>query len=153
MSRIKRNRAAGKKASRAQDRARQAADQVTEAAAQLKPLAKTTGAAAKRGMRKTRAWAAPQVERTGQVLQDSVAPKVSDLLSSAAQRLEPDKSQHRRWRKLAGVSLLTAAASAAAAVVLKRRKPEETTSATEADAEEQVTPAQEQRDEQGQRSH
>jgi hypothetical protein len=123
---------------------------VTEAAAQLKPLAKTTGEAAKRGVHRSRAWAAPQVERTGQVLQDSVAPKVSDLLSSAAQRLDPGKPRQRRWRKLAGVSMLTAAASAAAAVFFKRKKQEVTTPATETDAED-VTPAKEMHNGQGQR--
>jgi hypothetical protein len=70
-----------------------------------------------------RAGAAPQVERAGHALQDSVAPKVSAILSSAAQRLEPAKPRHRRWRKLAGVSLLTAA-GAVAAVVRYRAKPD-----------------------------
>ncbi len=72
-------------------------------------------------MHKTRAWAAPDVERTGQVLQDSVAPKVSALPSSAAQRLEPATPPRRRWRKLAGISILTAAAGAVAGVVRNRR--------------------------------
>src|SRR5260221_9258819 len=53
-------------------------------------------AAARRRVRKTRAWAAPQVEHAGQVLQDSVAPKVSALLSAAARRLEPAKPQDRK---------------------------------------------------------
>jgi hypothetical protein len=72
---------------------------------------------------------APQVERTGQVLQDSIAPKVSALLSSAAQRLEPAKPPWRRWRKLVGISMITAAATAVAAVVRSRKKPDLTTSA------------------------
>jgi hypothetical protein len=89
---------------------------------------------------RTRAWAAPQLERTGQVLQDTIAPKVSAVLSSAAQRLEPAQPRRGRWRKLAGVSMLTAAASAVAALILKRRKPDATTPSGEADAAE-VTPA------------
>jgi ferric-dicitrate binding protein FerR (iron transport regulator) len=93
----------------------------------------------------TRAWAASQAERMAQVLQGSVAPKVSALLSSAAQRLEPAKPRRRPWRKLAAIAVLAAAASAAAALVLNRRKPEATTSAADADAD-GVTPAAQMRD-------
>jgi ferric-dicitrate binding protein FerR (iron transport regulator) len=76
----------------------------------------------------------------GQVLQDSVAPRVAALLSAAARRLEPGKPPRRRWRKLAGVAILAAAAGAVAAVVRNRGKPKITTSAAEADADD-VTPA------------
>ena len=148
MSRMKRNHHADMAANGAWDRARQAAAQVKPAAPQLKPLARSTGAAARRRVHKTRAWAAPQVEHAGQVLQDSVAPKVSALLSAAARRPEPAKPRRRRWRKLAGVAMLAAAASAVAAVVRNRRKPEVTTSAAGADADD-VTPAAEMRDGQG----
>lgn len=122
------------------DRARQAAAQLKPAAAQVKPLAKSTGAAARRGVRRTRVWAAPQVERTGQVLQDSVAPKVSALLSSAAQRIDPAKPQRSRWRKTAGIAGLTAAASAVAALVRNRMKPGATASAAHVDPRD-VAPA------------
>jgi hypothetical protein len=81
------------------------------------PFAKNAGIAAKRQADRTRAWAAPQVERVGQVVQDRVAPKVSSLLSAAARRLEPEKPRRLRWRKVAGVSAGAAAASALAATV------------------------------------
>jgi len=98
-------------------------------------------------MHKTRAWAAPRAERMAQVLQGSVAPKVSALLSAAAQRLEPARPRRRPWRKLAAILVLAAAASAAAAVVLNRRKPEVTTSAADADADaDELTPAAQMRD-------
>ncbi len=97
MSRTRRNHEPGTKASSPRHRARQAAAQVKPAAAQLKPLARSTGAAAMRRVHKTRAWAAPQVEHAGQVLQDSVAPRVSALLSAAARRLEP-------WRLLSSAT-------------------------------------------------
>jgi hypothetical protein len=103
-------------------------------ATQVKPLAQSTGAAAARRVRRTRAWAAPRVERTGQVLQDSVAPKVSAWVSVAARRLEPAKPQRPRWRKLAGVAVLTAAAGAAAAFVRNRKEPDSITSVAETDA-------------------
>ena len=141
MFRTKRNDEAGTGASSARDGVRQAAAQVTPAAARMKPLARSTGLAARRGARRTRAWAAPQVERTGQVLQDSVAPRVSALLSSAAQRLEPAKPPRRRWRKLAGISVITAAAGAVAAVVRSRKKPDLTTAAG-ADADDETSAAE-----------
>jgi hypothetical protein len=134
MSRRKRNHQADVAVSKAWRRARQAAARVRPVAAQVKPLAMGTGAAARRRMHRTRAWAAPRVERTGRVLQDSVAPKLSALLSLAARRLEPAKPRRPRWRKLAGVSVLTAAASAVAVVVRNRSKPDVTTSAAESDA-------------------
>jgi hypothetical protein len=112
-----------------------ARDRALQAAARMKPLARSTRAAAGRGVHSTRAWAAPQVERTGHVLQDSVAPKVAALLSSAAQRLEPEKPRRKRWPRLAAISVLTAAAGAAAALARNRRKPDVTTQADD------VTPA------------
>src|SRR6266480_1835979 len=121
---------------------RRVAARVKPAAAQIKPLAKSTGAAARRRVHRTRAWAAPRVERTGQVLQDRVAPKLSALLSSAARRLEPARPRRPRWRKLAGISVLTAAAGAVAAGVRNRRKPDVMTSAAEPDAGDMAPTAQ-----------
>jgi hypothetical protein len=114
-------------------------------AAQVKPLARSTGATTARGVHKTRAWAAPQVEHAGQVLQDSVAPRVSALLSSAARRLEPARPRSGRWRKLAGGSALTAAAGAVAALVRSRGKPDTAVPADEPDADD-ATPAAQTRD-------
>jgi len=134
MSRSRRNHKAATAASTAGRRVRQMAAQVQPAAAQMKPFAQRTGAAARRRMRSTRAWAAPRVERTGQVLQDSVAPKVSAWLSTAARRLEPAKPHRSRWRKLAGFSGLAAAAGAAAALVRNRKKPDSAAPAAATDA-------------------
>jgi len=120
---------------------RQAAAQVMPVAAWMKPLARSTGLAARRRVHRTRAWAAPQVERTGQVLQDSVAPKVSALLSAAAERLEPAKPPRRHWGKLVGISVITAAASAVAAVVRSRKKRALTTS-DDADADDGTSAAE-----------
>jgi hypothetical protein len=117
MSGSKRIGKAGAAATAALDRARQAA-------AQMKPYASGARAAAGRGVHRARAVAAPQVERAGQALEDSVAPKVSAVLSSAARRLEPSKPRRRRWRKLAGISLLTAVASAVVAFFRNRAKPD-----------------------------
>jgi hypothetical protein len=115
-------------------RMRRAAAQVKPAAAHMKPFARKTAAAAERRVRKTRVWAAPRVERTGQALQDSVAPMVSAWLSMAARRLEPAQPRRPRWRKLAGISALAAAAGTAAALVLNRKKPDSTTPPAATDA-------------------
>jgi len=72
------------------ERVRKVAARLKPVAARAKPLAKSTRSAAKRQMRRTRTWAAPRVERTGHALQETVAPKVSALLTSAAQRIEPN---------------------------------------------------------------
>ncbi len=105
-------------ASRSWQRARQTAQAAKPVAAQVKPLASETKAAASRGLRRARVWAAPQVDRTGQVLQDTVAPKVAAALHSSAQRLDPDKPKPRNWRKAAGIS---AALAVAGAIVAARR--------------------------------
>ncbi len=129
-----------KRTDEALDRVRQAAAQLQPAAAKVKPLAGSTGAAAERGVHRTCAWAAPRVEHTGQVLEDSVAPKVSALLSSVAQLLESDKPRHRRWRTPIAIATVTAAAGAAAAIACNRRKPGSTTPQADAD---DVAPAAE----------
>ena len=105
----------------AQVRARELAARVKPAAAQVKPLARSTQEAALRRMYATRVWAAPRVERTGQVLQDSVAPKVADMLSSAAHRIEPEQPRGRNWWTLSGLLVLIAGAAAAAALALRKR--------------------------------
>src|SRR5215470_13900762 len=105
----------------AQERAREAVARVKPAAAQVKPLAKSTQDAAIRGLVRGRTWAAPRVEHTGQVLQDSVAPKVADMLSSAAERIEPEKPRSRNWWTLSGIAILLAAGATAAAAALRKR--------------------------------
>jgi hypothetical protein len=105
----------------AQVRARELAARAKPAAAQVKPLARSTQEAALRQMHATRAWAAPRVERSGQVLQDSVAPKVADMLSSAARRIEPEQPRSRNWWTLSGLLVLIAGAAAAAAIALRKR--------------------------------
>jgi len=115
-------------------RARQAAEAAKPVAAQVKPLANDARQAASRGVYRARSWAAPQVERTGQVFQDTVAPKVADALQSSAQKLDPGQPPHRGWRKGAAViSILLAAAAAAVAAMARKRKAQ---SAAQAEAEE-----------------
>lgn len=112
MSRIKR---AGKP-----DAAR---DTVRHAVAQAGPLAASTSEAVQHGVTRSRAWAAPQLERTGQFLQKVAAPRLSSVLSSAAHKIEPAKPRRRRWTTRAGAAGLLAAVGAAAAVLRKNGKP------------------------------
>jgi hypothetical protein len=121
----------GNKRTEAWDRTRKATEQIKPMAAQMKPLAKTTGEAAKRQWFRTRAWAAPRVERTGQVLQDTVAPKVSDMLSSAAERIDPAKPKRGRWRLPVGIAAAMAAAASGAAAFLRNRSKTQTTVSAE----------------------
>ena len=105
----------------AQERAREVAARDKPAAAQMKPLAQSSQEAARRGVLQTRTWAAPRVARSGQVLQDDIAPKVADMLSSAARRIEPEKPRSRNWWTLSGIAILIAAAATAAAAALRKR--------------------------------
>jgi hypothetical protein len=89
--------------------------------------------ATRRGVRKARAWAAPQVERTGQVIQDTVAPKVAEALTASARRIDPGKPKRGRWRMLAGLAALLAAAGAAVAAWRKSTAPSTTAEAADED--------------------
>ena len=111
------------------DRARA---QARQTAADIAPLAKSAGVAVRHGadevaawagpqVRKTRSWAAPQLERTGVLVQERLAPQVSDALTKAARKLDPEPSpQHRGLRRLLALGL--AAAGAAVAVLVVRKK-------------------------------
>jgi hypothetical protein len=130
----------GKKRTEAWDRTVKAADQLKPIADQMKPLAKNTGQAARRGLLRSRAWAAPRLERTGKTLEETVAPKVSAALSSAAERIDPAKPRRGRWKLPVGLMAAAAAAvSAAAAVFKSRAKAEAQTQTTAHDATEPVT--------------
>lgn len=103
--------------------ARHAAAQMKPAAERAKPLARSTGEAARRSILKARAWAAPQVKRSGQALQDTVAPKVSAALSSAAKRIDPAQPRQRQWSKPVSLATITAAGGAVVAFLRGRKKP------------------------------
>ena len=132
MSRTNANQKVSAAAAIAQDRAREVAAKVKPAAAQVKPLAKSTQEAARRGIVRGRTWAAPQIERTGHALQENVAPKVADMLSSAARRIEPDKPRSTNWWTLSGIAVLVAAAATAAAAALRKRSKQAGTKSADA---------------------
>jgi hypothetical protein len=124
-------------------RARQAAEAAKPVAAQVKPLADDAREAASRGVLAARAWAAPQVEHAGQVLQDTVAPKVADALHTSAQKIDPGQPPHRGWRKgAAAISILLAAAAAAVAAFAARKRKAESAAASSEEAEPAAEEAQ-----------
>lgn len=119
-----------------------------QTAAQVVPMAKNAGQAARQGaeaardwaepqvraardwaepqVRAARSWAAPRVEQAGVAVRDKIAPTVSAALVDASHRLDgaaqKQQKQARRWpRMVAVVAMLAAAASAAVAVFLKRQ--------------------------------
>jgi hypothetical protein len=103
-----------------------------QTAADIAPLAKSAGEAVRHGadelaawagpqVRRSRSWAAPQLERTGILVQEKLAPQVSDALTRAAHRLDPEPAPRRPGlRGLLALGL--AAAAAAVAVLVIRRK-------------------------------
>lgn len=119
-------------------RARQ---QAGKAAAQIAPLATSAKVTAYKGAYNVRAWAAPRLESSGQMLESRVAPKVSAMMSSAAKRIDPNGHTRRRWPfVLAGLAALAAAAGAifgrrAAAAPWRKAEPEEEAATAETTSE------------------
>jgi hypothetical protein len=120
--------------------------QAQRAAAAARPMTASARTAARKGIHRTRAWAAPRLERTGHTLEDQVAPKMAAMLSAAAQRIEPAPvRRRRRWLVLAAGLITAAGLSATAAYVLKRRStgttPEDTDSAASSTPTKSASPA------------
>ncbi len=116
--------------------AKQLAVQAAPIARQAVPKAKQAGAVALQGSQDAvawaaprvddaRSWAAPHLESAGIAVRETIAPKISDAMVSAAHKLDvtPEVTpKRRRWPKvLAGLALAAAATAAAAAVVRRRR--------------------------------
>jgi hypothetical protein len=136
MSRTKTPHRTGNVVSRTWQRTRQAAVRLKPAPDHVIPLARNAGAAAKRQADRTRSWAAPQLGRAGQAVQDSIAPTVSSALSAAAKRLAPARPRRPRRRKLLiGASAVTAAAGVAAAAIRSHLKTGEAAAPDEPEAE------------------
>ncbi len=116
---------------------------VAVAARAAAPMAKTAGMAAQDGARSAatwtvtwatprvngaRAWTAPRIERGGLVLRDTVGPRISDVLTATARRVDvatPGQDAgalRRRWPRVLGGTALLAGAGAVVAIVLRRRK-------------------------------
>jgi hypothetical protein len=104
------------------------------------PLARTAGMAVRDGARSAamwaaprvngaRAWTAPRIERGGLAVRDTVAPRICDLFTATARRVDvtaPDVSApRRRWPGVVAATAVLAAVGAAV-VVLRHRKADKT---------------------------
>lgn len=107
-------------------------ERMSQMAARILPLVKGSGSEAKRGVHRTRARMAPKLDRTGKVVQDTIAPKVAAGLSTAARRIAPEAPRRHRSHKPTAVAGLTAALGAVAALVRNRRKTDVATPADQA---------------------
>jgi len=107
------------------------------------PMAKTAGMAARDGVRTAtvwvvprvngaRAWTAPRIERGGLAIKDTFAPRIYEVLSATARRVDvaaprADVTASRRiWPKVMIATTMLVGGGAAAAVVLRRRKHDRT---------------------------
>jgi hypothetical protein len=116
--------------------ARQAMNATTNAAQQAAqqgaPLARNAGTSVKQGTNSAiawatpyaeaaRQWAAPRLEQSAHAVSDSIAPKISDALMSAANKIDVQPKPRHRLMKVAivGLSMLL---TAGAAVVLSMRR-------------------------------
>jgi hypothetical protein len=129
-----RNKSTSMPAADMQWRARKIAIQAAKMADQAGPMTRKAAGTARQGaggaanwakprVGRVRAWMAVRAARSSVSVQETVAPRVSSMLASAARRLDPPKARSRRWpRMLAGTAILAAAGAAATAVVLRNRQ-------------------------------
>ena len=85
--------------------------------------AAAAAAAARQGSYSARVWAAPRLERTGQALEQRVAPTMAAMLSSAARRIDPAPApaKRRRWPFVAAGLMLAAGLCGTAAYLINKR--------------------------------
>lgn len=105
-------------------------DRARGVAAQAVPQARRAGNTAVQGVKQgvggARVWAAPRMHSAADAITDSVAPRVSSALHSAAKTVDtapPSRTGIRRlldWRWLFGIGAALAAAGAAAAISMRR---------------------------------
>jgi len=88
---------------------------------QARDKAAAAAAAARQGTYSARIWAAPRLERTGQALEQQVAPRMAAMLSSAARRIDPAPAKRRRWPFVAAGLMLAAGLCGTAAYLVNRR--------------------------------
>jgi hypothetical protein len=105
------------------------------ASQQAGPLARNVGTSVKQGadsavawatpyVGAARHWAAPMLEQSATAVTENYAPKISEALKAAAQKIdyaEPKRHRISKGAILAGSALITAAGAAAAAFTLRHR--------------------------------
>ena len=115
-------------------RARRIAIQASKLAEQAGPATRQAAETARRGASDAAQWATPRIGRArawlavraarGSVsVTETIGPRVSAMLETAARKLDPPRPARRRWpRMLAGVTLLAAGAAVTAAMALRARQ-------------------------------
>jgi hypothetical protein len=115
-------------------RAKKMSHQASKLAEQAGPMAKSAATTARLSAGNAAEWATPHVHRArawlavkarhGSVsVQETVGPKVSEMLATTARKLDPPARRARRLPKmLAGFALLAAGAAAAAAMAIRNRQ-------------------------------
>jgi hypothetical protein len=113
-------------------------DRARAAAAQAAPVAKNASATAAQraqvardwatpriveGIYQARGWAAPRISQAGQAVGETVGPKVSEMLATTAQRVDPTPpgSERRIWPRVIATVAVLAAAGGAVVVILRGR--------------------------------
>ncbi len=113
--------------------ARQAMNTTTGAAQQTVPLARNAGTSVKQGTDSAiawvtpyadaaRHWVAPRLEHSAHAINESIAPKISDALLSAANKIEVQPKPRHRLVKFAIVSVAMLLTAGAAALLAMRRQ-------------------------------
>jgi len=115
--------------------ARQAMNATTSAAQQGVPLARNAGTSVRQGTGSAIAWAtpyteaarqwmAPRLEQSAHAISDTIAPKISDALMQAANKIDVPVRPRHRFLKIAivGLTMLLTAAGAAA-LAMRRQQP------------------------------
>jgi hypothetical protein len=124
-----------------QRRAKKIAVQASKLADEARPITEKAASNARRGVQsakrgagtaaewarprvhRSRAWLAVRATRGSVAVQETVAPRVADLMATAAKKLDPPKKRPRRLPKvLAGVALLAAGAAAAGAMAIRNKR-------------------------------
>jgi hypothetical protein len=114
---------ASKLADEARPMTEKAANNARRGAESAKRGAGTAAEWAKPGVYRSRAWLAVRAARGSVAVQETVAPRVADLMATAAKKLDPPKRRSRRLPKvLAGVALLAAGAAAAGAMAIRNKR-------------------------------
>nr|WP_246422456.1 YtxH domain-containing protein [Nocardiopsis mwathae] len=102
-----------------------------EQAERLGPYAGQAKESAAQGLLQARGWTAPRLETAAHRVEDTVAPRVADLLTAAAARVEPNRARRRmitarkNGRRIPRVVVFAGVAAMGAAVlygVLKLRQ-------------------------------
>jgi hypothetical protein len=116
-----------------QRRAKKIADQASKLAEQAGPMVRSAAMTARLGAGSAAEWARPHVHRVrawmavkarhGSVsVQETVGPKVSEILATTARKLDPPAQRARRLPKvLAATALVAAGAAAAGAMAIRNR--------------------------------